>query len=81
MKKMFLYSIAALLLISSTHIACSSHKEAESEKGTIEKMTDRKGKEMADSITVPIEKARAARELVEGRGSDMEEALKKSAGE
>lgn len=81
MRKRLWFLIVALLLISVAHIACSSHKDAESEKGKIEKMTDKTAKEMADRITIPIEKARAAKELVEGRQGDMEEALKKSAGE
>ncbi len=76
MKKKLLYAVIALLLSSAMNFACSNNKEAESEKGTVEKVTDKAAKEMVDRIRGPIKKARAAKELQEKRNRDMEEALK-----
>jgi hypothetical protein len=39
-------------------------------------MTEKAGKEMADRITDPLEKAREAKELVEKNYRDMDENLK-----
>ncbi len=50
MTKMLLYSVMVLFLGNATIIACSDNKEAESEKGTIEKMTDKAAKEMVNKI-------------------------------
>ena len=50
MTKMLLYSVMVLFLGNATIIACSYNKEAESEKVTIEKMTDKAAKEMVNKI-------------------------------
>ena len=76
MKKRLL-CIAAVLFIGSTLlVSCTKSDNAET-KGTIETMTENAGKEMADYITSPIEKARIAREQIEGNYRDMEENLEK----
>jgi hypothetical protein len=54
-------------------IFCS---ESESEKGTIEKMTDRAAKEMVNRIRTPINKARSVKDRQEDRFNDMDESLK-----
>ena len=76
MKKMMTYSVLALLLGGAALLACSNNKEAESEKGIIEKMTDKTAKEMVDRIRTPIEKARSAKDQQEDRLNDMDESLK-----
>jgi hypothetical protein len=68
--------MVTLLFGSAMLFSCSSHEEAETEKGAIEKMTEKTAEEMADRIRVPLEKARDARKLVEERYRDMEETLK-----
>ena len=76
MKKMLLYAVIALLLSSATLLSCSKNKEAESEKGIIETVTDKTAKEVVRRIRTPIEKARSVKNRQEDRLSDMEEALK-----
>lgn len=71
MKKTLLCIVAALCICSSLFLSCTKSEE----KGAIEKMTDKTGKEMADRITDPIEKARDARELIDKNYSDMEKNL------
>ena len=56
--------------------ACSNHKEAESKKGTIEKMTDKTAKEVVDKIRTPIEKAQTLKTQQEDRLKGMEKDLK-----
>jgi hypothetical protein len=78
MKKMMTYSVLALLFVSVALLTCSNNKEAESEseKGTIEKMTDRAAKEMVNRIRTPINKARSVKDRQEDRFNDMDESLK-----
>ncbi len=76
MKKIFLCIMAALCICSTMLLSCSKNEDAETEKGTIDKMTEEAGKEMAGSISGPLEKAREAQELVEKNYRDMEENLK-----
>ncbi|HDH05053.1 MAG TPA: hypothetical protein ENH01_04970 [Nitrospirae bacterium] len=78
MKKKLLYAVIALLLSSAVNFACSNNKEAESEKGTAQEVTEKAAKEMVDRIRGPIEKARAAKELQEQKYRDIEEALKET---
>ena len=78
MKKMMTYCVLALLLGGAVLLACSNNNEAESEseKGTIEKMTDKAAKEMVNRIRTPINKARSAKDLQEDRLNDKDESLK-----
>ena len=76
MKNIFLYSVIALILCTAVFFACSNNEEAEKEKGTIEKMTDKTAKEMMDRIRTPIEKAKSVKNQQEDRLSDMEETIK-----
>jgi len=78
MKKIMLYCVLALLLGGAGLLACSNDKEAEaeSEKGRIEKMTDKAAKKIVNRIRTPINKARAVKDQQEDRLSDMEESLK-----
>ena len=76
MKKILLCIVAALFMCSPLLLSCTKSEDAETEKGAIDRMTDKTGKEMADRITVPLEKARNAKEMVEENYRDMEENLK-----
>lgn len=78
MKKMMAYGVLALLLGGAGLLTCSNNTEAESEseKGAIEKMTDKAAKEMVNRIRTPINKARSAKDQQEDRLNDMDESLK-----
>jgi hypothetical protein len=76
MTKMLLYSVMVLFLGSVTIIACSDNKETESEKGTIEKMTDKAAKEMVNKIRTPIDKARSVKNQQEDRLNEIDETVK-----
>ncbi|UCD89631.1 MAG: hypothetical protein JSW04_14670 [Desulfobacterales bacterium] len=76
MKKMLLYSVIAVLLGSAVFFACSNNKEAEAEKGRIEKMTDKTAKEVVNRIRTPIDKAQSVKNKQEDRMSEMEKTLK-----
>ena len=76
MKKNVLYIFMALLLFCAVFVACTSKKEAGTEKGAIDKMTDRAANKMVDSIQIPLNKARTAAKLQEDKMREIEEALK-----
>jgi len=76
MKKILLCIVAALFIVSPMLLSCTKSEDAETEKGAIDRMTDKAGKEMADRITDPIEKARNAKELIDKNYRDMDENLK-----
>lgn len=76
MKKMLLCVVMVLLLCSAGFLSCSKDKEAESEKGTIEKMTDKTAKEIVDKIQAPIKGARSVKDQQEKRSKEVEKALK-----
>ena len=75
MKKILLTAVIVMLLGGAALIACSNNKEAESEKGTIEKMTDKTAKEIVNRIRTPIDKAQSAKNQQEDRLNDMEKSL------
>ena len=72
------YCVLALFLSGAGLLACSNNKEAEaeSEKGRIEKMTDKAAKKMVNRIRTPINKARSVKDRQEDRLNDMDESLK-----
>ena len=76
MKKILLTAVIVMLLGGAALVACSNNKEAESEKGTIEKMTDKTAKEVVNRIRTPIDKAQSVKNQQEDRLSDMEKSLK-----
>ena len=73
MKKLIGVALIVLLGFGSVFLACSEKKEAPSEKGAIEKMTEKTGKELADKLSAPIDKARKAAEQEENRANEMME--------
>jgi hypothetical protein len=76
MNKNCLHILMVLFLSAAVFVACASKNEADTEKGAIDKMTDRAAKEMADSIQIPLNKARVAAKQQEDKMLAIEEALK-----
>ena len=81
MGKMRRYALPVLLLICMTFFGCPDKKTAEPEKGAIEKWTEKTGKEVADKLQAPIDKARALKEQTDARMSDMTNKLNAQAQE
>lgn len=75
MKKMLRYALPILLLTGVTFFGCPNDKTSESEKGTIEKWTDKTAKEAVDKLQKPIDKARALKEQTDDRLRDMTDKL------
>lgn len=71
MKKPILSIMILLFFWGSIFSGCSDRKDAKSEKSAIEKMTEETGKELADKLSSPIEKARKAAKQEEDRQNDM----------
>lgn len=76
MKKMLIASVIMLLLGCAVFFACSDNKKADSEKGAIEKMTDKTAKEAVNRIRTPIDKAQSAKNQQDDRLREMEKTLK-----
>jgi TolA-binding protein len=75
MKKSLLFFLA-VLFAAVVLFACSDKKEAKSERGAIEKMTDQAAEEMGNRIRTPLEQARSVKDQEEDRLRDMESAVK-----
>jgi len=71
MKKMVFAAISVMLLLEGIFLACSEKRDAPSENSGIEKMAAEKGKELADKLNAPIEKARKAAEQESNRVDEM----------
>ena len=76
MNKILLCIVATLLICSPLLLSCTKSEDVETEKGAIERMTEKRGKEMADRITGPLEQARDAKDLVNEQYRKMDENLK-----
>ena len=76
MKKMLIASVTMLLLGCAVFFACSDNKKADSEKGAIEKMTDKTAKEAVNRIRTPIDKAQSVKNQQDDRLREMEKTLK-----
>jgi len=73
--KKMVVGIASLLLVGVVclfPVSCSKDKE---EKGSIEKMTEKAGKDVANKIMAPIDKAKAAKEMQEARDREAAEKM------
>ncbi len=79
MRKILRYALPILLLTGMTFLGCPDKKTAESEKGTIEKWTEKTAKEAVDKLRAPIEKARALKEQTDDRMRDMTNKLNEQA--
>jgi len=76
MNKNILYILLTLFLICAVPVACTSKNDADTDKGAIDKMTDKAAKGMADSIQIPLQRAQAAAKIQEDKMRDLEEAMK-----
>jgi hypothetical protein len=77
MKKTLSYMLVALILFSGAFWGCSDKKEPANEKGAIRQMTDEVAHEAVNQIRTPIDKARSAAKLQEGKDREMDDTLKK----
>ncbi|OEU48838.1 MAG: hypothetical protein BA872_01380 [Desulfobacterales bacterium C00003060] len=76
MKKLITFHLSIVfVLFCISFSACSKDEGAESEKGTIEKMTDHAADVVVDKIRTPMEKARSVKDLEEKRMRGVDEAL------
>jgi len=76
MKKIVTYLAIALFLSCAIFFACSKKEDVESEKGKIEKMTDRAADVIVEKIKTPIERARSVKDMEEERMRGIDETLK-----
>ena len=75
MRRPWIRLMLLLVMGCCLSVACSDHKDQDSEKGVIEQMTEKAGKKMADAIKTPVNKARDVKDLAEDRLKDMEEGM------
>ena len=75
MKRTFLCIVAALCICSSLLLSCTKSEDGETKMGAIDRMTEKAGKEMADRLTDPLERARKTKEMIDKNYSDMDENL------
>ena len=78
MRKLFLYSTAAVLFSGLFLVGCSSNSGEEPEKGEIRKMTDQVAHDLTRKMRSPIDKARALKDREEDRLNDQEDAAEES---
>jgi hypothetical protein len=76
MKRIVTYLAIALFLSCTISFACSKKEDVESEKGKIEKMTDRTADVIVEKIKTPIERARSVKDMEEKRMKGIDETLK-----
>lgn len=67
MKNSFMYLVVLLSVLCIGLSACAKGKEAESEKGKIEKTTDQIAEDAVRGIKGPINKARTVQDMAEKR--------------
>ncbi len=78
MKKNVTHLAIALFLSATIFFACSNSKneDMESEKGKIEKMTDRTADIIVEKIRTPIDRARSVKDMEKERMRGIDETLK-----
>jgi hypothetical protein len=76
-KKLMTYSAIIFFVACAGLLACSNSNEAQSasQKGAIEKMTDKAAQNAINRIRTPLDKARTVADQEEGRFTDMDESL------
>ena len=77
MKTCSILFVFVVLLSGMTFFACSNNTTAESEKGTIETMTDTAAETAVNRIRTPLEKAHAVTVQQADRNRVMEDSLNK----
>lgn len=76
MKRLLIYAVIASAVLCITFSACSKSENEQPEKGKIEQMTEKAGKEAAEGIQQPINKARDIQEKAEKRVKELDESAK-----
>jgi hypothetical protein len=76
MNKMVTYLAIALFISCTTLFACSKNEDVGSEKGKIEKMTDRTAEVIVNKIKTPIDRARSVKDMEKERMRGIDETLK-----
>lgn len=64
-----------LIICGASFWSCSKDKREKPEKGAIEKITEKTGKEIADKLQKPIKNARAVKNKQEERAKEIEKTL------
>ncbi len=77
---MLRYVLPILLLTGMVFLGCPDKKTAESEKGRIEKWTDKTAEKAVDALQGPIDKARAVKGQADDRSRDMTDKAKDPTG-
>ena len=72
MKKFFLLALIPLSFLCFICSVCSRAKEAEPEKGSIDKFTEQTGREAAEAIKKPINKAKDIDAMAQERLKNLE---------
>jgi hypothetical protein len=72
MKKFFLLALIPLCFLCFICSGCSRAKEAEPEKGSIDKFTEQTGREAAEAIKKPINKAKDIDKMAQERIKNLE---------
>ena len=67
MKNLFIYFVVVLSVLCIGVSACSKAGDTESEKGEIEKITEKIAEDAVQGIKGPINKARAVQDMTEKR--------------
>jgi protein involved in sex pheromone biosynthesis len=76
MKRALVGFMMVMFLCSVSFWSCSKDKDTGSKKGAIEKMTEKTGKEIADTLQKPIRNARSVKKKQEERDKELENAIK-----
>ena len=79
MERLLRYALPILLLTGAAFIGCSDKETPESEKGVIEKLTDKTAKDAVDKLQEPIDEARALKEKTDDRLREMTDRLNEQA--
>ena len=76
MKKFLICLSMVVTIFCITFSACSKKENAATEKGKIEQMTEKAGKEAAEAIQQPINKARDIQKNAEEKVKELDESSK-----
>ena len=77
MMKLFLRcGVAAALLLGCMVGGCSDKQQPSAQKSAVRQMTDETAHQTVQQIRAPIEKARAAAQLQEGKSAGLDDAAK-----
>ena len=72
MKKILLPALLFVCFLSCICSGCSGAKQGEQEKGSIEKFSEKTGREAAEALKQPINKAKDVDKMAQERIKDLE---------